>query len=65
MAIKITKKQEYVDDVGGKITYLVEDITTENNYGEYFSTPVNDYIAEFSLKQLLELKEALNNLDIK
>lgn len=55
--IKITKKQEYVDDVAGEVTYKVELFRDEGNY--------SDEDMELSPSELLELKEALNNLDIK
>lgn len=61
MAIKITKKQEYVDDVAGWVTYTVS--VSDNTFsvigvGRYDEMALNQ-------DELLELKEALNNLDIK
>lgn len=56
MAIKITKKQEYVDDVAGEVTFnIVDDSKSFMGSGLY----------GLSVAELLELKEALNNLDIK
>lgn len=50
--IKIEKHQEYVDDVAGEVYYLV----TRDSYWS---------LGQMKTKDLLELKEALNNLDIK
>ena len=55
--IKITKKQEYVDDVPGETFYVIRKFISDENL-LLASLIINH-------EELLELKEAINNLDIK
>ena len=50
MSIKITKRQEIVDDVAGETTYLLQKITNNNSI---------KYIDIFSQSELNELYELL------
>jgi len=58
MAIKITKKQRIEDDVPGSVSYCI---------ARTYMGAVLSLHDEFPLSEdeMLELKEAINNLDIK